>query len=112
MKNLKISNKLKAIILTGAAVALGSYISGNISSTNKTDVEKFYDYNLAGLYTCAKAFDGINTTVFDYKKYLEENNLVPLVSSDSFIEKFRFDDGYYLENKYMMKNLIHIIGRL
>lgn len=94
MKNLKVSKKLKALILAGTMVVLG--VCANESG--KSDIEKYYDYHLNGIYTYAKMFNGFNDEIFDYKKFLIENNLVPLLSSDSFIEKYKID-GTYIEKQ-------------
>lgn len=95
MKNLKVSKKFKAIVLAGTMIVLGAYVS----ESGKSDIEKYYDFNINGIYTYAKMFDGFNDNIFDYKKFLIDNNLVPLLSSDSFIEKCQLSDGSYLEKK-------------
>lgn len=94
MKNLKISRKLKALLAAGSILVLCGYAN----EQGKTDIEKYYDYNLNGIKTYVREIDGLNLSFLDYKRFLIENELVPADDYERFLEKYKLDDGFYVES--------------
>ena len=100
MKNFKISKKVKALVLAGAAFVLGGITYNGFQNEDGT----FYGstYSKAKLtYSLITSDDVPLTKVIDYQKYIIDNNLVLYEEGKKELEEnYRKDGEFYQKKMY------------